>query len=295
GVQSLAEKTPPPRRHAVLTALLFTSLAMDVYHLYGAFPAGAMSPNAWLYKSYYRYQAGQVLEDAHRRMGPGFVFDQFPGLMDDPFPPRYSDPSLTLATYPYTASVNPGIGGKDARWAGILCDSAFRPYLEKIFPSAVWPPLSDRPVFHEYLILGLIPLQSQGSPFLEKWLQADKAFRKTATSVLSHVNGQPFEPVLRNLEEVYPSVQGDPFLEACWWLKYSGVYSADGGRSLPDEKFLRGIEPPVASFGFLSRPLGKLYQSLGVAYVKRGRFSEAKEAFTKAASYHPDFKVPPGV
>ena len=292
GIQAWSETVRPRWRHGILAGLLLASLAMDVFHLYGPFPAEAASMNAWPYKSYYRFQAYRVLEEAHRELGEGLVFDQFPSKMLDDFAPRYSDPSLTVASYAFNAAANPKLSWKDAKWAGILCDSAFQPYLKELLPKAVWFRFSDFPVFNEDLTLGFLsPPEKYGST-LEKWRRADRKFRKVTQAVLNHVNGQPYEGVLRTLGEIYPSIQGDPFLESCYWLKFSAMAVNDKGRYLMENNFLDGPAPAVYSFDFLRRPVAKMYQTAGIACVQAGRFSDAKKAFLRAADYQPDYRVP---
>ncbi len=293
GFQHLMKKLAPHRGQRALMALLLVSLCLDVFHLYGAFPRGAMSENAWPLKSNHRFKAHQILDQLHQKLGPGMVFDQFQGYVVN-FPPRYFDPSLTLSAYSYNTAANPKFSWKDARWAAFLFDGPLLPILVENFPDARFYRLYDEPVWDQTLALGFIPDPAKHEKVLQQWLRVDKEWVKVAHAALNHVTDLPNEPILRAILDTVPSVRGDSFLETCLWLKFLTLIGRSDGDYVINESILARIPDRLFTLEFMGPPLGQAYVSAGFAYFKHRRFAEARAALIRAEKLDPSLKMPDG-
>ena len=293
GLGRLLKELPSRQGIFILLGLLLVSSGFDLYRLFVPTAQAQVSEAAWFSKSGYRYEAYQILDQLQRQEGPGLVFDKFQSLTYLDFTARYSDPSLSIASYPFNALENPGIPLKDTRWAAILCDSPFQSFLSRSFPRAQWIRLSFIPGRGEgEEFLGILQQPQDHSKIISRWIKADRAYRQVVIAMLNHAYGKPNDDIWEAFLAAYPSVRGDPFLEAAFWLKFARLGEEDAGRYLAQNNLLEHLRPAIRPFPFLNQHLGKIYYFAGEDFYKAGNYTGAWQAFTQAGVYDPSLKMP---
>ncbi len=170
GLQPLLESLPINRRAPVVFALMTLSLLFDLTRLVSPYVDVAHHPQDFLAtgKSLARYRAYGILEKLEESQGPGYVL----GEWDIP-----SDRTMEVATYPFNAALNPGLDPRTARWAALITDQHYRPFLQKRFPLARWWPLDSDLPQGDNRALVVIPLVPGNDGVLRAWARADRAFR----------------------------------------------------------------------------------------------------------------------
>src|SRR5208283_5117491 len=88
------------------------------------------------------------------------------------------DQTLTTAVYPFNAARNPALSPIQARWAGLLTNINYAPFLAKRFAQSKWFPLPpDHDPSHANLVLGIIPVDSANQDVLMHWLAVEQALQ----------------------------------------------------------------------------------------------------------------------
>jgi hypothetical protein len=264
GWQNLLKRLPSRKILPVLTLLALVVAGLDFYHLAVKYHRIWNSPETWsgYGKSLERSRALPILEKTAAARGPGLVFDQFP--------PGLCDQSLSVLSHPFNAVQNPALSPAEARWAGILANVNFKPFLDRRFTQGKVYALSsglNRP--DGGWMLYIFPVTDQNRPVLEKWREAAWAFE-------SHPH-QDARVLLSMLQKARPAFRGDAFLESSYWEKHSDLlFRASGFKDMngPIEDLQRAVQN-----GY---PSAHLYEKLGTFYWMKGDSMNARLAFEKA-------------
>jgi hypothetical protein len=213
-------------------------------------------------KSLARYRAYGVLKDWEKREGSGFIL----GEWDIP-----SDRTLNTATFFSNAIYQiPGSGMKPA-WLAVVTDAHYRPFLKQRFPGGQWMDL-DRDISETgNRILGIIPVTLENQSTLLKWVKANPAFLDLNWAIDHLYDKDCLDWVDRKIQEDYPLVQGDPFLESAFWEKTAYFYYYYG-HHFPEN--LRALELAVQR-GY---PAAHLYAQLTGLYRIAGQTQSAQKA-----------------
>jgi len=299
GIQHLMKKILLPKRSLTLMGILIVSLGLDAYQLFGPCVNEAVSSDAWPYKSFARYNAYKILDAVQKQRGPGIIFDNFQNYVDledmekyGDVTQKYTDRSLTVASYTFNVLVNSQFTTKEAQWAAVLVDLPFKQYLACLFPAANWYPLNFSENIHEMKVLGIIPLPSNRPAIIQRWIEADRAYRSVIFAMLTHVGGQPSESIFQAFSNLYLVVRGDPFLESDFWCKISESNAGGYCQYLVHEGQDNLLTPNIFFFNSLKSKIAKIYYYKGMAYYNAGHFSKAWGAFLKAGNYDQTFKMP---
>ncbi len=285
GFQGLAFILNPRQRPWFLGGILAIMGALNAYHLLGPYQRHWENPGpSWgYYKSPENARAYQILEQAAGAWGPGYLFQNFPCDM--------SDASLTVASYPFNLAVNPQIRFPHPRWFAVLANDNYRPFLMRRFPCGRWFQLSgdlDRP--DGGLGLGLFPLASIPGPTLEAWSKANNAFQEVAYAFLNRPTGTDYSKPLEALDQFHVLMQGDPFLESCYWEKTYYLYFQNG--AFGDRQKWADFE---SAFQALRQALGHGYPAAhllneyGSCLMLMRLYPEAEKAFEEAIQANPSF------
>ncbi len=269
GLNLVLLKVPKPWKGVLVGFLFFSSGGLDFYHL--AVPyAKAWKPQGDIFKSVKSaesYHAYQILRDWEKNRGTGYLFLDFLSVP--------SDQTLTLATYPFNALLNPALKDQKPSWAAFLTNVNYRPFLERRFPGANWFTLGTdlMPLDGEWM-LGIVPLEAKDREWLERWVGAQPFFHGVAVGLYRQTEGKPRQELLEGISKSYSIVQGDPFLESCYWEINYFNHSAD-----------KDFQTAWSDLGMiLSRgyPAAHVYNELGGLLYFRKNLRGAEGAFLKA-------------
>jgi tetratricopeptide (TPR) repeat protein len=273
GTARLLEGGTPKRALLVLAFLFLPSTGLDFYHLAGPCHRLWDSPDYWVksVKAISSYRAFPILEEKSRAEGPGLVFQDFN--------PINSDQTLSLADYSFDVVANREKSFEEARWAALLVNVHYRPFLDRrmgagraIFLSKGFrSPDGGR-------MLWVIPVTDLNRTVLKRWYEADLAldgFRDASLENIGYFWGRPSVEPFQKLEQAYPAFQGDPFLRSCFWEKMADCdFKA---RRIPEA--IGCLQKAVRQ----GCPATHLYYRLGALYMIQGNRAAARSCWQKAA------------
>ena len=285
GFHLLISSLPREFKAMALVVLIGSSVSLDSYNLFIACAEGAVSENAWKFKSKESFDSYPVLSQTAAQLGPGFIPTE---LMAEP-----NDQSLYVATYSFNTALNQKLSDANPKWVGLISDSFFRGYLTNKFPRAEWKPIPDTLNDSTTPQLGLliIPVNGKINKIMEKWSSINFNFRKTTYQMLNHVAGYPLQSVLDFFFKGYALVRHDPYLEYCFWqriMKYE--LKADDSDAL----FL--VNQPIPTKFHMEKfnyELGLMYYRFAIYLTKRAEFSAALRSLKNASYFDPEFTPTP--
>ncbi len=104
------------------------------------------------------------------------------------------------------------------------------------------------------------------------------------------VKNPDFGPVIQGLYSLFPSCEKDPLLKAWLEEKILDILLVDnnvtGGLGFLDKTLA-----DTATYPFLNGKFAYLYHRLGLALVKSGQYSKARESFTRASKFDPKYDL----
>ncbi len=267
GLSVLASSVSADKRAFCFWIILFFSAALDSYHLFVVYPEfQALPENKTTLHSVEMAKAYRLIQEADQSRGPLVLLTEF-GLKPTA--------AFTVATYGINVDQKEDHFIRTPKYAVVLTNPNYQPFLEKIFPSAEWRFLSwDDSNWNNNLLLGFIPWVPATDEILRRWWKADQALlRVRDESVQSKIDNDSVESA-RRLESSYVLFQKDPFLESIYWEKMAFYDSSSGTLSGAINNLEMGLKR-----GY---PSANLYYSLGVFLGFEGRISEARRAFGMA-------------
>jgi 4-amino-4-deoxy-L-arabinose transferase-like glycosyltransferase len=269
-----------PKNFRLFMILLTISFGLDIYHLHGAYAQVWNKLNHWkgYEKSYPRYQAYLQLETIAKEKGPGFIFGDFvPGLQDQTF---------MVATYGFNAAQNLKIQSEKASWAAVLTNIHYQPFLKNRFPDgkAYWVSKNMNSLDGGWM-LWVFPLEPSRWKDVKRWQSASQALGPYIEKNLCYVPGRSFSDISFALQNAYPSFQGDPFLESCYWEKMADISLK---QALSTDRHSGSITDTKGAIQCLSSavkrgyPAAHLYRNLGTDELMAGNPLKAREYFRMA-------------
>jgi len=267
GLQALLSWLKSTGRIWVTVLLLGTSLGLDGYHLFGRFQQTWGTPGAtWDFgKLYELWKAGDILRDTAAKEGPGAVLFELR--------PHLEDVSTTVACYPFDSAWNGSIPFESARWVAVMTDAGCRPFLAQSFPKGRWYWLGPKKPYGGWM-LAVIPIEADNRAVLGKWFAANDALKPSTDRIIDAMPGDPRQAILQDIFKARDRMEGDRFLETCFWGKVFDNAALDGDAPVCLEAASRCLAE-----GY---PLPGMYNEEGVLLARLGRYTEARAAFGKA-------------
>ncbi len=273
GLVWLLELISKENRSAFFALVLFCSFSLDLIHLLKnsdvAVPvfhsaANIRDENYWGY---------QKLESQAQMEGPGLIFTDFI-LLDH-------DHTLNVASYHFNALLNPKFRIDDAKWAGLVTNVHYVPFLSRRFPASQWYRVTPYRTEDGGSAVGIITLTPENRETFSKWALAHRYFHQLSVQSENTMNDQSqYLVMIQKLSEGLSLMIGDPFLESCfgeWVAQYH--YGGDFGPNI--QAIRRAVE--------MGYPTANLYYKLGNFYLLNHQPREARQAYLMAANSKPNY------
>jgi hypothetical protein len=278
GLVELLLCLPTTRRWTAVGVILLASSVLNAYHWwipYQDWKSLPVGKGDWISGEYAR--AYGLLKETSRQDGPLYLFSDF--NLD------YFNKTLDLFCYPFDALQNPNLSGANPRWAALVVNKYYVPFLQKRFPQSRWEMLKkDLLPNNLNLALGLIPVNSIEPKSLNSWKKADQFCRDLDLEIKRRSPPIGWENFRWKLQASYPFFQEDPFLRSVFWEK-AGMLDAIQSR-YPD--CVQDLESAVRS-GY---PAAHLYYNLSKAQNLAGQPGDSKKNFQKALQIQKTILVP---
>jgi hypothetical protein len=276
GMQEVVLSFSPAKTRMIAAVFLFlASFGLDMNHLWKPVKdAGFADLGLSEEVRQDNVKAYRLLESAKDQMGPGLIFTDF--LLAS------HNNSLSVMTHGFNAAMNPKLDPQKARWAGVIINVNYQPFLSARFPHSQWRWISEGGSETDGgLTVGLIPLNDQTRPVFRTWLRAHDVFHRLNVEWIDNLNlKEPDQQAEANLVNYEAQMAADPFLESCfdeWKSQYHYGYSF--------EKNIEALQRAVRK-GY---PAAHLYFKLGYFLLEERRFPEARAAFEQALSQKPNY------
>lgn len=267
GIQKILEPLKPSQRLAVFLVFLFVSLIVDAGRILNAHPDPRKQTPAqasWIPNE----RAYQILQKVTQQSGAGWIFTEFQA---NPF-----DQTLFVTTYEFNAAENPRFAGQPVKWAAILTDRHYQPFLAPRFSDAHWIWLDPDAAGGSFL-LGIIPLNGRNRATLEAWHRAHAYFRKLSFEINDISESHTYNLAQETFFNRPSEIKNDRFLESCYWEKLSEFdYNYHFQEHYEDQ-----VEALRAALqkGY---PASHLYFKLGSLLMRKKRFTESRQALESA-------------
>jgi hypothetical protein len=274
----LSLKKEGTRKFALL-GLGFLSFFLDFGQLLK--PALEGPPPSWHFKTEMsdgNFRAYQVLDRQFREKGKGIILTDF-------LPLKYGH-TLYVACYHLNALMDTGPVHSPSSWAAVATNINYQPFLATRFPGAQWYEAGEEG--HSRggdLMVGLIPVDPADRGTIDRWTIACEAFHQLQIDAEGSYNSQrAFQSSFQDLSRTYPLVEGDPFLESCYWEWAAQYYYSPS--------FRENLEALRRAVG-RGYPAAHLFDRLGSLLAQESRMDEAAQAFRAADKVRPSFSTGP--
>jgi 4-amino-4-deoxy-L-arabinose transferase-like glycosyltransferase len=260
------------RNHKIifLVVVFFVSFGLDFYHLMQPHLKDGRSFSSGFKKEIpdETYRAYEIFKEYGLKQGPGLIFSDFLLLSHGH--------QLTVMTYGFNAALNPGIDISAVRWAGIVTNYHYQPFLAGLFPGSQWSWVGyDQSEDDGGLTVGIIPINASNKSLLDRWVKAHSCFHRLSEEAENILNDPKlYKEATQKLPGNDSLMEEDPFLEAIF------------GEWLAQYHYGPNLQPNIAA---LQRAIQKGYPSANL-YYKLGNFlwldhrmSEARQAYQAAA------------
>ena len=275
GVAAFLEFFKPNRRKWVFVLLLVLSSLFDFYHLMAATsqPSSLSSAKARPTVQDENYWAYEQLKPVAQKLGPGLIFTDFILLTHNH--------TLHVATYPFNALENAACDPAQARWAAVVTNIHYAPFLLRRFPGSQWRPITPYPTEDGGSVVGLIPVTSRNQAVLLGWIPVHQYFHRLGIEAENMMNNQAdYQNAVQNLPSGYPLLKSDPFLESCYG-EWAAQYHEGPGLDWNIQAVRRALQK-----GY---PTANLYYKLGSFYFWNHEPEKARQAYLLAARCRPNY------
>ena len=220
------------------------------------------------------YRLFEYLEKINSRQGPGLIFSSFL--------PLSRGYAFDVVSYHFNAACNPRLNPAQVKWAGILTNQYYQPFLSKRFPGAEWIKLEKGAIVPEgVLTVGIVSISPENREMFNRWMEAQNFFRELHLEAEKAFNGEKlFHQALDHFRRGYYLVQGDPFLEASYW-EWAAQYYYDPLNNGNIFALRQAIQN-----GY---PAAHLYEKLGTLLAADHNNGEAHKAFETASTLKENF------
>jgi 4-amino-4-deoxy-L-arabinose transferase-like glycosyltransferase len=276
GMAELLSTLSPSRRGVFFLALLVLGTAIDGYRVVRSHINPLDQPGVPVAGSFpiANLKAYQILQEVRGSLGPGLIFTEF---TETPY-----DQSLFDSTYSFNAAENKS-GAAEARWAGLVTNAGYYPFLSPRFPGSVWYRLGSNQPGEPPMLLGTIPVNEKTLKSLDRWVEVHHYFRDLSWKINSISEDRTYRAADLLFLQRPPGVAEDPFLESSYWDRRAEFYyNYDFKNHFEDQ--LNALRQAVLK-GY---PSADLYYKIGSLLTRRGRYDEARLAFEKALRVEPE-------
>jgi len=205
-----------------------------------------------------------------------------PALILSDFLPK-GNPDLFMDTYDFNAAQNPRFNPEASKWALLSANRHYYPYLKSLFPDAQWN-FSDLTATDDEGMLGFIPFDDKNQGVLRRWVTAQMYFHRLNSEITGINQPRTYEIACNTLAEGQTLVQGDRFLESCYWEKAADFYyNHDFQNHYAD--LVNALRQAIGQ-GY---PAAHLYYRLGSLYLRKKQFAESRKAFEFALKAEPHY------
>jgi tetratricopeptide (TPR) repeat protein len=256
----------------ILVLLLGPSTVLDLAQLSRpwTFPSALTGPLPGVFpaKPGRSLQAYRILQKASQD-GPGLFFNDF---SVEPY-----DQTVGVGVFGFNALMNPRLSMDSAKWAALIVNVNYEPFLAKEFPQGQWSWLDEKAQeANGGLMLGIVPLTAENRGTFQKWAKIHDSFQKLDWDWLNLADGVKGEPYLPDLEPAKTLLAGEPFLTALYWEKIAGLLYRD--RAYP--KDAQALQKALAE----GVPSAHLYYKLGSILLRKNQLREARSILEKAVA-----------
>jgi hypothetical protein len=254
---------------SVLFLFIIGSFALDFYNytMHYSRIEGIDPGKQWRTVQY--EDAYRIIENLSHQDGPLYVFCEFNT--------DYENKTLNIAAYPFDALQNPSLAKAFPRWAVLIMNPQYAPFLIRTFPGLKFKVLkTDRsgPNYPPPSGIFLIPTSQIPPLVLDHWIQADFVYRAADLTIK---NKNPlkswgdFSELFLPLKEKF---KDDRFLTTIYWEKCGFFKFLGCDFKTASEDYRNAIQQGI--------PAAHLYRDLGVSLKFSGRIVQANVAFKKA-------------
>jgi hypothetical protein len=234
GFQALITWSDGNKKWVLIPLILIPSVLLDLHHLQVSSPNNSIEAGEFS-------KAYDILDRTRRQNGPGRIFlDLRPNLWDK---------TLVLAAYPFNDAYRENPSLPKSRWAAVVVNGNYRPFLSIRFPDAQWYDLGQDQLWGSGgLMLAVIPLAPGNQAVLQGWSNANRDFRSAVDRIM---DSEPFistEEIVQILTQTRPGAEPDPFLMSCYCEKmvFSQPLSNDAQRvNLLEDGVKKGYPLPI--------------------------------------------------
>ena len=218
--------------------------------------------------------AYEEVEKIKEAWGPGLVFSEFVANPDE---------SLFDMVYPENAAENPRFDPSNARWAALLMDAHYFPFVSSRLAGSQWVWLDEKKSAKN-LVLGVIPLTDSNRAMVGNWLLAHHYFRMLNAAILNVTNPASDQKAQALFEQEPAFFKKDRFLESCYWER-RGEFYYDYSYQTHLEDHLNALRQAIEK-GY---PAAQLYFKLGSLLFRNGDRKDALTAFRAALKADPQY------
>jgi hypothetical protein len=266
GALGLLAAIPASWRTPSLAAMVLVSSSLNLIHLEKTFvPLSFENSNR---DPEYRQvrRIFSILDQTYRQNGAGLVFWDLSS---------FREYTMEFETFPFNAADNPRIRSNDVRWAAILCNANYRPFLEQRLPDSKWHKIGPDHYWNEGdLILAIISFQGPNRAILLRWVEANSRLHSITREYLFDHNGSHTNEIRQKLLGMETGMTNDPYLMSIFWER---IIVDSGNGSSPDQ-WISWLDQAIHK-GY---PAAHLLTVKGLLLKSRGKQREAREAFRQA-------------
>ena len=205
GFQAIASSCKGTKRLILIGLILLSSTALDLRHYLARYSLS--SPESAEFSRAY-----QILRSQDHEKGPGYF------LLD--LRPNVWDRTLWIATFPFNAINHASDPLPDVKWAAVIVNESYRSLLDAGSTGWSWSDLGPDELWKKgNLVLGILPLNENTRPKIDRWLKADLYFRSIVNELMDN---EPFESpdlFMERLDKADQWVKNDRFLESVYYEK----------------------------------------------------------------------------
>ena len=198
GASDLLLNLPNPRRVLAIGLFLAFSTVWDGARVFSYYLSPVQVANR---------NSIQALKNLSLSSGPALVLADF--LPE-------GNPNLFMDSFDFNANQNPRLDPAQANWALLSFNRHYFPFLTKLFPKAQWI-FSDVPSTGGEGMLAIIPIDNSNQSLLGTWATAQDYFHGLNSQIVNINLPRTYQSTLRALAKGQTLVQGDRFLESCYY------------------------------------------------------------------------------
>lgn len=278
GLEWVIETLPGKMKPMVLAVILLVSAGLDVVHLQ---KAREVVNGYWDFlKTQENAVAFPILEKEFRDQGPGILLTELNLSV-------FHDYSLKVACFPFNAEDHPEWNRKQVRWAALVVNVHYQPFLAQAFPEGKWYWLSRgvNPAQNDYnggWMLGVLPFNDRTRRRVEDWARANGQL----DDILRQFVELPIEPARKKaiqlMDALEPALSRDPLVRSCYWDIQFSLHNWDNMFGHPSPENFRASFRAMQMAVREGYPAAHFYNELGGFYLMEKKFPQAGKAFEQA-------------